>query len=126
MLESFSIITSNHLLFNTCIYYIFTVIFLIGARFLVHLNSSNNVLNSQHANEKAHSSLGSSKRTNHKQRDNWTWNPFSVPIPYGSTLKLFDRSLKIRSPVVVKRAEFIRDRKVRTTCTYFQHSKNFS
>jgi len=39
---------------------------------------------------------------------------FLVPYSFVSTLKLFDRSLKIRGPVVVKRAEFIRDRKVRT------------
>ena len=38
----------------------------------------------------------------------------------------FDRSLKICGPVLVKQAEFIHNRNVPTTCTYFQHYKNFS
>jgi len=36
------------------------------------------------------------------------------PILSGSMLKLIDPSFAIRGPVAVKRAEFIRDRKVRT------------
>jgi len=93
---------------------------LYGARFLVQLNSSNNVLNSQHANKKAHSSLGSSRRANTTQtKGQLNMEPIFSPIPYGSTLNLSDRSLKIRGPVLVKRAEFIRDRKTRTISVPF-------
>ena len=42
------------------------------------------------------------------------WYAIFGLILFGSVLKLFDPSLKIRGPVVVKRAEFIRNWKVRT------------
>ena len=45
---------------------------------------------------------------------NRRWYAIFGPVLFGSALKLFDTSLKIRGPVVVKRAEFIRNRKVRT------------
>jgi len=42
---------------------------------------------------------------------------FSVLYSFISVLKLFDPSLKIRGPEVVKQAEFIHNQKVHTICS---------
>jgi len=47
-------------------------------------------------------------------RDIDKWCAIFGPVLFVSALKLFDPSLKIRGPAVVKQAKFIRDRKVLT------------